>query len=86
MDLPILPETYWNPYLKELCVDETLSQVITSPKWTVEESRKATDESWFVHLSSLSLTSLPSPALSFSQGGSSRRVGEGRHAHLSDPR
>lgn len=27
MDLPILPETYWNPYTKELCVDSILSTV-----------------------------------------------------------
>lgn len=27
MDLPILPETYWNPYSKEICVDSILSQV-----------------------------------------------------------
>lgn len=46
MDLPILPETYWNPYTKELVVDQVLSAVHTSPKWTVEESKQATDEAW----------------------------------------
>jgi hypothetical protein len=56
MDLPILPETYWNPYSKELCVDEILSQVITSPKWTVEESQRATQESWSAFPSLLPFT------------------------------
>ena len=46
MDLPILPETYWNPFTKELVVDSQLSKVITSPKWTVEESKQATEISW----------------------------------------
>jgi hypothetical protein len=48
MDLPILPETYWNPYKKELVVDRQLGHVITSPKWSIEESKKATEESWSV--------------------------------------
>jgi hypothetical protein len=78
MDLPILPETYWNPYSKELCVDEILSQVITSPKWTVEESQRATQESW----SALPLSS----ALHASQGCSSGSIGDRGNAHLSHPR
>jgi hypothetical protein len=85
MDLPILPETYWNPYTKELVVDRQLGQVITSPKWSLEESQKATQESWYGICPPLLSCPLP-PLLSSPKVGSCRGIRMSRNAHITNLR
>jgi hypothetical protein len=46
VELPILQQNYWDPYKKQLCVDEDLCRVITDPTWSTEKSMSETEKFW----------------------------------------
>lgn len=46
VDIPIPPQAYWNPFTRELLIDEQLCQVRTSPNWNVEKSVEETVLAW----------------------------------------
>ena len=46
MDIPLLENMYWNPLTRKLCVDQELSQVVTDPQWSIEESQRESQLRW----------------------------------------